>query len=135
LFPYTTLFRSRDTSGREVGALALVAVRQQQGHAGTLAPLLLTGTDVFVDDGLGTVDEVTELCLPHDQRFGPGQRVTVFEAQRRVLAQQRVVRVGLRGAVVELLARCVGLAGLAVHDRGMAVGVRTPAAVLTDKTH
>ena len=50
-----------------VGALALEAVRQQQHHAGALAPLLLAGGDELVEDRLGAVDEVAELGLPADQ--------------------------------------------------------------------
>ena len=79
-----------------VRALALVPVRQQQHHAGALAPLLLARADELVHDRLRAVDEVAELRLPADQRVGPGHRVAVLEADRRVLRQQRVVDVELR---------------------------------------
>ena len=79
-------------AGRGVlGALALVAVRQQQHEAGGLAPLVLGGDEELVDDDLGAVDEVAELRLPDHQRLLVGDRVAVLEAERGVLRQQRVV--------------------------------------------
>ena len=78
-------------AGRVVGALALVAVRQQQRQRRLLAPLHLAGGDELVDDRLGAVDEVAELRLPQHQRVGVLHRVAVLEAHRRVLAEQRVV--------------------------------------------
>ena len=58
--------------GRGVlGALALVAVGQEQHQAGMLAPLVLGGDEEVVDDDLGAVDEVAELGLPgHQARPG-----------------------------------------------------------------
>ena len=55
-----------------LGALALVAVRQEQHEAVLLVPLVLGGDDVLVDDDLGAVDEVAELRLPHHERVGVG---------------------------------------------------------------
>ena len=57
-----------DARRRVLGALALVAVRQQQHEAVVLVPLVLGGDEVLVDDDLGAVDEVAELRLPHHQR-------------------------------------------------------------------
>ena len=54
---------------RVLGPLALVAVGQQQHQAVALAPLVLGGDEVLVDDDLGAVDEVAELRLPHHQRL------------------------------------------------------------------
>src|SRR3954467_2172135 len=45
--------------------------------AGLLLPLRGTGGDELVDHRLGAVDEVAELRLPHHQRLGPSDRVTV----------------------------------------------------------
>ncbi len=54
--------------GRGVlGALAFVAVRQQQRQPGRLPPLDLGGGQELVDDDLGAVDEVAELRLPGHQ--------------------------------------------------------------------
>ena len=94
-----------DAGRRVVGALALVAVRQQQHDAGLLAPLGLAGGDVLVDDGLGAVDEVAELRLPHRERLGTGDRVAVLEAERGVLAEQRVVDVERRLLVADMRQR------------------------------
>jgi hypothetical protein len=58
---------------------------------GGVLPLVLGGHDELVDDDLGTVDEVAELGLPADERVLVLDRVAVLEADRRVLAQQRVV--------------------------------------------
>jgi len=55
-----------------VRPLALVAVRQQQDHAGLLAPLLLAGADELVDDRLRAVREVAELRLPQPCANGTG---------------------------------------------------------------
>jgi len=98
-----------------VRALTLVSVREQQHDARPLAPLLLAGGDELVQDRLRSVDEVPELGLPADERVGPGDRVAVLESDGRELGQQRVVRVELRVAVVQLAQRGVLLAGVAVN--------------------
>ena len=67
-----------DARRRVLGALALVAVRQQQHQPVALTPLVLGGDDVLVDDDLGAVDEVAELRLPHHQRVGVGVGVAVL---------------------------------------------------------
>ena len=80
-------------AGRGVlGALALVAVREQHDEAGGLVPLVLGGHDELVDDDLGAVHEVAELRLPDDEGVLVGDRVAVLEAERGELRQQRVVR-------------------------------------------
>ena len=58
-----------DAGRRVLRALALVAVGQQQHEPVVLAPLVLGGDEVLVDDHLGAVDEVAELRLPHDERL------------------------------------------------------------------
>ncbi len=75
-------------SGRGPGPRA---VRQQQDDARALPPLGLARGDELVDDQLRAVDEVAELRLPQHQRVGAGHRVAVLEADRGVLAEQRVV--------------------------------------------
>ena len=78
-------------AGRGVlGALALVAVGQQQDQAGLLAPLVLGGHQEVVDDDLGAVPEVAELGLPGHQIVDGLDRVAVLEAHAGVLGQQRV---------------------------------------------
>ena len=72
-----------------LGALALVAVRQQQDEAARLLPLVFAGDDELVDDDLGAVDEVAELRLPADERVAVGDRVAVLEADRGELGEQQ----------------------------------------------
>ena len=74
-----------------VGALALVAVRQQQHDAGLLAPLGVAGGDELVDHGLGAVDEVAELRLPQRpaRRAGPPSSRTRSRARRTPRAASR----------------------------------------------
>jgi hypothetical protein len=52
-----------------LGALAFVAVGEEQDEPGEQAPLVLAGGEELVDDHLGAVDEVAELRLPEDQRL------------------------------------------------------------------
>ena len=44
-----------------------IPVRQQQDEPVALAPLVLGGDEVLVDDHLGAVDEVAELGLPQHE--------------------------------------------------------------------
>ena len=56
-----------DAGARVLGAVALVAVREQQREPGGLLPLREARDDELVDDDLGVVDEVAELRLPEDE--------------------------------------------------------------------
>ena len=85
------LHEALDACRGVVRALAFVAVRQHQHQRGTLAPLLLGRGDELVDDGLGAVDEVTELGLPHNQGVGTLHGVAVLEAHGSVFAEQGIV--------------------------------------------
>ena len=113
-----------------VGALTLVAVRQQQHDAGLLAPLGLARREILVDDGLGTVDEVAELGLPDRERLGACHRVAVLEAERGVLAEQRVVDEERRLVLGDVGQRGPLVGVLAVDDRGEARRERAAARVL-----
>ena len=118
-----------------VGTLTFVAVRQQQDDARLLAPLGLARGDVLVDDGLGAVDEVAELRLPERQRLGAGHRVAVLEAERGVLAQQRVVDVE-RGLLVADVGQRRPLVGVgAIDDRREPRGERATTGVLAGDAH
>ena len=94
-----------------LGALALVAVGQEQGKAAGLAPLGLGGGQELVDDDLGAVGEVAELGLPQDQGPVIHHRVAELEAHHGRLGEQAVEDLELaarRGHGVErhvLLAR------------------------------
>ena len=85
-----------DARARVVGSLALVAVGQEHDERGTLAPLLLGRAHELVDDGLRTVREVAELCLPDRQGLGALHRVAVVEGQHAVFAQRGVPHVEAR---------------------------------------
>ena len=69
-----------DPRRRVVGALALVAVRQQQGDAGTLAPL--RSPDEMNSSRIVCAPLAkSPNCASHsDQCFGAGHRVAVLEA-------------------------------------------------------
>jgi hypothetical protein len=69
------------TTGRVLGTLAVVAVRQRDNQAGTLQPLDFTGSNELVDDALSVVGKVTKLGFPHDEGVGGGQRVAVFKTE------------------------------------------------------
>ena len=116
---------------RVLGALALVAVGQQQHEPVALAPLVLGGDDVLVDDDLGAVDEVAELRLPQHERSVVGVGVAVLESERGVLATAASRRPRTAplapGSVVE---RDPRLAGLVVDQRRVALAERAAAAVL-----
>ena len=55
---------------RVLGAVPLVAVRQQQRQARRLLPLRAARDDELVDHDLRAVDEVAELRLPEDEHPG-----------------------------------------------------------------
>ena len=74
-----------------LGALSLVAVRQEQDEAVRLAPLLLRAGQELVDDDLRAVQEVAELRLPHHERAMLGHRVAELEAHHRRFREQAVV--------------------------------------------
>ena len=74
-----------------LGALAFVAVRQQQHEAVGAQPLGLARGDVLVDDDLRAVGEVAELRFPQHQRLGIGAGEAVFEAEHAVFGQRAVV--------------------------------------------
>ena len=118
-----------------VRALTLVAVREEQGDRAALAPLGLAGGDELVDDGHRAVDEVAELGLPEHQRLGAGDRVAVLEAERGVLAEQRVVDVERCDPVAQVLERGVLAAGQPVDEGRVALDERAAARVLAGQAH
>ena len=79
-----------------LGALTLVAVRQQQDEPVGLTPLVLGGDEVLVDDDLRAVDEISELRLPKNQGVAIGSAVPVLETESGVFAEQRVIGPELR---------------------------------------
>src|SRR5699024_4291124 len=86
------------------------------------------------DDGLRTVDEVTELCLPHHQRFGVRYGVAVLEPDGCVLGQRRVINHDTSLFLGEILQWCVLCAVLAVDEYRMALSECATAGVLTGES-
>ena len=134
---------------RVLGALALVAVGQQQDEARELAPLVLGRHHEVVDDDLRAVGEVAELGLPGDQRLGRLDRVAVLEPDGGVLGEQRVAdgevahlprglqRVGADAvqAVADVGQGDVLLAVGVVDQHGVAVAEGAAPGVLAGEAH
>jgi hypothetical protein len=128
--------------GRGVlGALPLVTVRQEKGQPGALTPFDLGGGEELVDDDLGAVDEIAELCLPRDERLRADDGVAVLEPEGRVLGEERVVheetawlarlRRGRAATPASKLGKRHPLRSRAVVDeRGVTLAEGAPAGVL-----
>src|SRR6266480_2554808 len=76
-----------EARARVLGALALVAVREEQHEAAHALPLRLRAGEELVDDHLRAVDEVAELRLPDDQPARVGEAHAELEAEDGVLGQ------------------------------------------------
>ena len=50
-----------DSTGRVLGSLSIVSVREGHDHSGSLEPLSLSRGDELIDDDLASVGEVSEL--------------------------------------------------------------------------
>ena len=90
---------------RVLGALALVAVRQEHDQTRRAAPLLLAARDELVDDDLRAVREVAELRLPQREPVRVDRAVAVLEAEHRGFRQERVRDREARAAGAELVER------------------------------
>src|SRR5438034_483233 len=88
-----------EARARVLGALALVAVREEQHEAAHALPLRLRAGEELVDDHLRAVDEVAELRLPEDQPARVGEAHAELEAEHGVLGQH-LGRDGRPGAPV-----------------------------------
>src|SRR4030095_7014576 len=84
------LQKAAKKGARVFGSRALVSVRQQHDQAVGIAPFVLAGGDVLVDDGLRIVDEVAELRFPQDEVAPAVQRIAVVEAKHRLFRQRRL---------------------------------------------
>jgi hypothetical protein len=85
-----------------LGALSLVAVRQQQHQRGLLLPLGAARGEELVDDDLSAVHEVAELCLPEHERRRRDDAVAVLEADGGELGERAVVHLERRLRLVEV---------------------------------
>ena len=124
-----------EARGTVLRPLALVAVRQEQGHSRHPLPLRLAGGDELVDDDLGSVGEVAELALPDDQRGRIGGGVAELEAHHRLLRQDRVDDGEASLLRVQVGERHVALAGLLLVQHRVPVEEGPTARVLAGEAH
>ncbi len=75
------LKKSFETSAGVFGALAVVAVREEESQAGSSAPFRFGGGDVLIDLGLGAVGKIPELSFPKDEHIWAVEGVAVIEAK------------------------------------------------------
>ena len=109
-----------------VRPLAFVTVRKKQDDGRALSPLHLARGDELVDDRLRAVGEVAELRLPQDERFGSRNRIAVFEAHGRELAQQRVIDIERRLVVGQVRERRVLLRRTSIDQHRVPLAERSP---------
>mgnify|MGYP003341473168 CR=1 FL=1 len=115
-------------------SLALEAVRQQQHEAVLLAPLLLGGDEVLVDDDLRTVDEIAELGFPQHQRVVVLVRVAVLVAEGGVLAEEAVVHPEVGASARQRGHGDPDLFGLVIGERGVALAEGAASRILAGQT-
>src|SRR5947209_5620543 len=119
-----------EARARVLGALALVAVREEQHEAAHALPLRLRAGEELVDDHLRAVDEVAELRLPEDQPAGVGEAHAELEAEYGVLGQHAVDDAEGRLVAPDVVERNVPVAGLDVVEDGVALAEGAAAGVL-----
>src|SRR6202000_2441735 len=115
------LQKALDASAGMLGALAFVAVRQEQGEAGGGGPLVFAGAQELVDDDLRAVDEVAELRFPQNESFGIVAAETVFKAEASGFGERRIVNFAERLFAREMRQREVIVFGFAVDQDGVAL--------------
>ena len=122
-------------SGRGVfGTQSVQPVGQKQSDIGGLVPFGLCGTDEVVENDLGPVEEVSELCFPNDQIVRVAQRVAVLEAQHALLAQMRVADHHMC-LFLDALQRTVLARVLLIHHHRVPMAESASLHVLPAQTH
>src|SRR5436190_7525550 len=119
-----------EARARVLGALALVAVREEQHEAAHALPLRLRAGEELVDDHLRAVDEVAELRLPDDQPARVGEAHAELEAEDGVLGQHAVDDAERHLVAPDVVERNVAVAGLDVVEDGVALAEGAAAGVL-----
>ena len=123
--------------GRVLRALAVVAVREQDGEAVLAEPFGLAGAQKLVEDDLGAVCEIAKLRLPEDQRVWVLQSIPQFKPEHAKLGERRVgdgeVVAGL--AFKDVVERGVARAGRLVVDHGVPVRKRAALHILARQAH
>src|SRR5690349_19237995 len=120
---------------RMLGALAFVAVRQQQREPRGLPPFGEPGDQELVDHHLGAVREVAELRLPQNQRVLRLDGVAVLETETGVLGQWTIVELERHLDAGELLDRRVARAAVDVVQHEMPLTERAALGVLPGQTN
>src|SRR5437899_4924382 len=119
-----------EARARVLGALALVAVREEQHEAAHALPLRLRAGEELVDDHLRAVDEVAELRLPEDQPARVGEAHAELEAEHGVLGQHAVDDAEGRLVAPDVVERDVLVVGVDVVEDGVALAEGAAARVL-----
>src|SRR4051794_6866826 len=97
-------------------SLPFVPMGQQQHEAARLVPLGFGRNQELIDDDLGAVGKVTELCFPQDECQRIGNAVAELETHRGVLAQEAVNHFELCLIRAEVLERDIALSRLEVGE-------------------
>src|SRR5438309_3233056 len=119
-----------EARARVLGALALVAVREEQHEAAHALPLRLRAGEELVDDHLRAVDEVAELRLPEDQPARVGEAHAELEAEHGVLGQHAVDDAEGRLVAPDVVEWDVLVVGVDVVEDGVALAEGAAARVL-----
>src|ERR1700722_9820977 len=70
--------------------LSLITMRQRQNNAAHPLPFGLCGTNELIHDGLGHINEITELSFPDNEILGVGRAVAILEPKDSQLGKHRV---------------------------------------------
>lgn len=115
--------------------LPLIAVGKQQDQPARPLPLGCGADDELVDDDLRPIRKVSELGLPEDELHRIGKGVAVLEAQHRRLGEHAVVSAELGLSGCEMVQWNVRLLRMHVVPDCVAMGKRSPGAVLAAQPH
>ena len=124
-----------DACRRVVGALPFETVGEEKDNTRALTPFLFSRGNEFVDDGLCTVDKVTELRFPHDECIGALHRVAILESEGRVFTQKRVIKPQACLVFCHVHQRQPLLTVLPVVKDGVPLHERSAPGVLADQTN
>ena len=124
------LKKSFETSAGVFGALAVVAVGEEESQAGGGAPFRFGGGDVLVDLGLGAVSKIAELSFPKDEHIWAVEGVAVIEAENGGFGEGAIV--DAEGGLIfrEVFERNIAGAGAKVVDGGVPMAEGAATAIL-----
>src|SRR2546430_398593 len=119
-------------------SLSLITMRQQNDQTRRLLPLIFRSSDVLIDDRLGAIGEVAELCLPQNQRLMRDHRVAVFEAEHTFFGKRTVKNIETRGRIflrAQFRKRRPGLASLRIVQNGVALAESAAPGILAAQAY